>query len=140
LIILDLEEAMKPEGTLLLTRSEVAALFSIEERIAAVEEVFRLQGKTAPPGVLGIKARDGDFHIKAGLLDLSKPYFVTKANANFPENMKRFGLRCYSKATIFKDDGHTALLMSLVTRTTTLRRRKESCRIQPSNCCATSWQ
>jgi alanine dehydrogenase len=85
---------MKPEGTLLLTRSEVAALFSIEECIAAVEEVFRLQGegKTAPPGVLGIKSRDGGFHIKAGLLDLSRPYFVAKANANFPENMKRFGL------------------------------------------------
>jgi len=85
---------MKPEGTLLLTRSEVAALFTIEECIAAVEEVFRLQGegKTQTPGVLGIQARDGGFHIKAGLLDLSKPYFVAKANANFPENMKRFGL------------------------------------------------
>jgi ornithine cyclodeaminase/alanine dehydrogenase len=85
---------MKPEGTLLLTRSEVAALFTIEECIAAVEEVFRLQGEgqTATPGVLGIKARDGGFHIKAGLLDLSKTYFVAKANANFPHNMKRFGL------------------------------------------------
>jgi alanine dehydrogenase len=85
---------MKPEGTLLLTRSEVAALFTIEDCLAAVEEVFRLQGegKTETPGVLGIKARDGGFHIKAGLLDLSKTYFVAKTNANFPENMKRFGL------------------------------------------------
>jgi alanine dehydrogenase len=85
---------MKPEGTLLLRRHEVAALLDIEECIAAVERVFKLQGegKTQPPGVLGIHARGGGFHIKAGLLDLSRTYFVSKANANFPQNMKRFGL------------------------------------------------
>jgi len=85
---------MKPEGTLLLTRHEVAALLDIEECITAVERVFKLQGegKTEPPGVLGIHARDGGFHLKAGLLDLSKTYFVAKANANFPQNMNRFGL------------------------------------------------
>ena len=85
---------MKPEGTLLLKRSEVAELLTLEECIAAVERVFELQGKgkTAPPGVLGIHARDGGFHIKAGLLDLFRPYFVAKTNANFPQNMRRFGL------------------------------------------------
>jgi alanine dehydrogenase len=85
---------MKPEGTLLLTRRDVAALLSIEECIAAVERVFRLQGegKTAPPGVLGVHARDGGFHIKAGLLELERSYFAAKANANFPQNVKRFGL------------------------------------------------
>lgn len=85
---------MKPQGTLLFTRREVAALLTIEECIAAIEGVFKLQGEgeTQPPGVLGIHARDGGFHIKAGLLDLTKPYFVAKTNANFPQNMKRFGL------------------------------------------------
>lgn len=85
---------MKPEGTLLLKRQDVASLLGIEECIAAVERVFRLQGegRTAPPGVLGVHARDGGFHIKAGLLELDRTYFAAKTNANFPQNVKRFGL------------------------------------------------
>ena len=85
---------MKSTGTLLLTRRDVAALFSIQDCIAAVETVFRLygQGKTQTPGILGVHAADGGFHIKAGLLDLNRPYFAAKMNANFPQNAKRFGL------------------------------------------------
>jgi alanine dehydrogenase len=85
---------MGPEGTLVLTRSDVAALLGIEECIAAVEQAFRLhaEGSALPPGVLGIHARTGGFHIKAGLLDLNRSYFAAKTNANFPENAKRFGL------------------------------------------------
>ena len=85
---------MRPDGTLLLKRREVAALLGIEEYIAAIEQVFRMQGegKAAPPGVLGVHARDGGFHIKAGVLELDQPYFAAKANANFPQNVRRFGL------------------------------------------------
>lgn len=85
---------MGPEGTLVLTRSDVAALLGIEECIAAVEQAFRshAEGRTLPPGVLGIHARTGGFHIKAGLLDLNRSYFAAKTNANFPENARRFGL------------------------------------------------
>lgn len=85
---------MKPEGTLILKRSDVAALLGVEECIAAVEQAFRLhaEGKALPPGVLGMHARTGGFHIKAGLLDLNRSYFAAKTNANFPENARRFGL------------------------------------------------
>jgi len=85
---------MKPQGTLLLTRREVASLLNIEECIKAVENAFKLygEGKTAPPGILGIHAHDGGFHIKAGLLEVGRNYFVAKTNANFPQNMPRFGL------------------------------------------------
>jgi alanine dehydrogenase len=85
---------MKPEGTLLLTRQDVAALLTIEESIAAVEHAFKLYGEggTLPPGILGVHARDGGFHIKAGILELDRSYFAAKVNANFPENVKRFGL------------------------------------------------
>lgn len=85
---------MKPEGTLLLTRKGVAALLTIEESIAAVEHAYKLygEGRTAPPGILGVHAGDGGFHIKAGLLELARSYFAAKINANFPENVKRFGL------------------------------------------------
>jgi ornithine cyclodeaminase/alanine dehydrogenase-like protein (mu-crystallin family) len=42
--------------------------------------------------VLGVHAREGGFHIKAGWLELSRPYFAAKTNANFPQNVKRYGL------------------------------------------------
>ncbi len=85
---------MKSAGTLLLTRQDVAALLTIDETIAAVERVFRLhgEGKTAPPGILGVHAAGGGFHIKAGRLELDRSYFAAKINANFPENPQRFGL------------------------------------------------
>jgi alanine dehydrogenase len=85
---------MKPEGTLLLTGRDVAALLTIDECMAAVELAFKLhgEGKTQPPGILGVHSGDGGFHIKAGLLDLNRPYFAAKINANFPENAKRYGL------------------------------------------------
>jgi alanine dehydrogenase len=85
---------MKYTGTLLLTRQDVSSLLTIEESIDCVERAFRLygEGKTVPPGILGVHAEDGGFHIKAGLLNLERPYFAAKVNANFPENPQRFGL------------------------------------------------
>jgi alanine dehydrogenase len=85
---------MKTEGTLLLTSRDVAGLLTIEESIAAVEHAFKLhgEGKTLPPGILGVHAQDGGFHIKAGILELDRSYFAAKVNANFPENVKRFRL------------------------------------------------
>lgn len=85
---------MKPTGTLLLTRRDVAELLTIEECTSAVGRVFKMygEGKTLPPGVLGVHAQDGGFHIKAGILRLDRPYFAAKVNANFPQNSMRFGL------------------------------------------------
>ena len=84
----------KPTGTLLLTRRDVAALLTIDKCTSAVERAFKLYGerKTQPPGVLGVHAEDGGFHIKAGILNLDRPYFAAKVNANFPQNSTRFGL------------------------------------------------
>src|SRR5215510_7703255 len=85
---------MKPKGTLLLGRRYVAALLSLDECIAAVEQAFKshAEGNSLPPGVLGIHARDGGFHIKAAGLELSQPYFAAKVNGNFFQNKQRFGL------------------------------------------------
>lgn len=109
---------MKPEGTLLLKRQDVAALLGIEECIAAVERVFKLQGegKTAPPGVLGVHARDGGFHIKAGLLELDRTYFAAKTNANFPQNVKRFGLPLIQGVIVLCDaeNGYPLALMDSI--------------------------
>jgi alanine dehydrogenase len=85
---------MKIEGTLLLKRHEIAELLELDECITAVEQAFRLhaQGKTPPPGILGIAARDGGFHIKAAGLKLGRNYFAVKTNGNFFQNRTRFGM------------------------------------------------
>ncbi len=85
---------MAARGTLLLTRNDVAALLTLPDCVTAVERAFRLhgEGKAVPPGILGIHATGGGFHIKAGLLSGAANYFVAKTNANFPQNPKRFGL------------------------------------------------
>ncbi len=59
------------DSTLVLTRSDVLALLTLPECIEAAERAFRLhaEGRTLPPGVLGIPAGGGGFPIKAaGLL------------------------------------------------------------------------
>src|SRR5260370_35822776 len=100
---------MKPDGTLLLTGRDVAALLTIEECMTAVEQAFKLhgEGKTQPPGILGVHAREGGFHIKAGLLELNRSYFAAKVNANFPEHGKRFGLPPIQGAVLLCDGRHS---------------------------------
>jgi alanine dehydrogenase len=85
---------MQAEGTILLRRSDVKELLSLRDCIGAVEEIFRLQGqgKIPPSGILGVKARDGGLHVKAGLLARDKSYIVAKLNTNFPTNCRRSGL------------------------------------------------
>jgi alanine dehydrogenase len=106
---------MKPEGTLLLRRSDVAALLGVGECMAAVEHAFKLhaQGQTVPPGILGIHVAGGGFHIKAGLLELGRSYFAAKTNANFPQNMKRFGLPLIQGVIVLCDgeNGYPLALM-----------------------------
>lgn len=99
---------MKPGGTLVLTRQDVAALLTIEECITAVERAFKLsgQGKTERPGILGVHARDGGFHIKAGILELERPYFAAKVNGNFPQNPSRSGLPLIQGVIILCDAGN----------------------------------
>ncbi len=80
--------------TLILTRRDVRELLGLDECIAAVESAFRLhaEGRSLAPGVLAIRARDGGFHIKAAGLELGRPYFAAKINANFSSNPRRHGL------------------------------------------------
>jgi alanine dehydrogenase len=109
---------MKPKGTLLLTGHDIAALLTINECMAAVEHAFKLhgEGRTQPPGILGVHARDGGFHIKAGLLDLNRSYFAAKVNANFPENAKRYGLPMIQGVVVLCDaeNGYPLALMDSI--------------------------
>ena len=52
---------------LILSRRDVLDLLTLRDCIDAVERAFRLraEGRTLGPGVLGVPAEDGGFHIKA---------------------------------------------------------------------------
>lgn len=109
---------MTADGTIVLTRSDVAALLSLEECIAAVEQAFRLHGerKAAPPGVLALHSAEGAFHIKAGMLVSSRPYFVAKGNTNFAANPQRFGLPAIQGVIVMCDalDGRLLALLDSI--------------------------
>jgi len=83
------------DNTILLKRSDISALLTLEECIVAVEEAFREYGlgRTSAPRVLGMPAVDGGFHIKAALLGLSSgSYFAAKLNGNFFHNREHFAM------------------------------------------------
>jgi len=92
-------------GTLILTRKDVASILTINDCIAAVEQAFKMygEGQTSAPGVLGVHATNGGFHIKAGVLQLERTYFAAKINANFPSNSKRFGLPLIQGVIVLSD-------------------------------------
>jgi alanine dehydrogenase len=75
-------------GTVILSRSDVAKLLTIEECMDAVEAAFKTfaEGKADPPGVLGIRTPNGGLHVKAGTMRLNANYIVAKMNSNFPGN------------------------------------------------------
>ncbi len=88
------ETAVAHQGTLLLSRQDVADLLGLEECIAAVEAAFRAcaEGRIGAPGVLGVPLPGGGFHIKAASLGGDPPVFAAKINGNFAGNEERFGL------------------------------------------------
>lgn len=98
--------------TVLLKRSEVASLLGIDECMDAVEHAFKMRalGEAEAPGILGIHAKDGGFHIKAGILNLQRQYFVAKINANYPTNPKQHGLPTIQGVIAVSDASNGKLL------------------------------
>jgi alanine dehydrogenase len=95
-----------------LSRRDVLDLLTLPDCIAAVEHAFRLhaEGRTLGPGVLGVPAGDGGFHIKAAGLLGERGYFAAKTNANFPGNPLRFGLPTIQGTIVLADAGNGAPL------------------------------
>jgi len=109
---------MQFDGTLLLRRSDIERLLTLRDCIDAVEKVFRLQGegKIPPPGVLGMKTRDGGLHVKTAVLTTEESYIVAKLNTNFPENRTRFGLPTIQGAIVLSnaENGRTLALLDSI--------------------------
>jgi alanine dehydrogenase len=93
------------EPLIVLSRRDVLDLLTLPDCIGAVERAFRLhaEGRTLGPGVLGVPAADGGFHIKAAGLLGERSYFAAKTNANFPENPRRFGLPTIQGTIVLAD-------------------------------------
>lgn len=109
---------MPAPGTLLLTRSDVAMVLTLPDCIAAVEEGFRLEGRSEiqPPSLLGVHAPAGGLHVKAGYLGLDRPCIVAKVNANFPQNPRRHGLPTVQGVVIVvdADNGYPLAIMDSI--------------------------
>src|SRR5258705_643596 len=82
------------EPARLLTRSDVERLLDIRSCIEGEQKEFRLRGyvRQPPGGISGVPVPGGGFHAKPAMPELSRPYFVVKINANFPENPATRGL------------------------------------------------
>jgi alanine dehydrogenase len=115
---------MHAEGTLLLRRTDVAALLTLEECIDAVENVFRLQGegRVPAPEILGVKGDRGGLHVKAGLLTGARSYFVAKINTNFPNNPREFTLPAIQGLIVVADAGNGQPLAVLDSIEVTIKR------------------
>jgi len=90
---------------LALSRRDVLELLPLADCIEAVERAFCLHAekRTFGPGVLGVPAVDGSFHVKvAGLLG-ERSYFAAKTNANFPDNPRRHGLPTIQGTVVLAD-------------------------------------
>lgn len=74
--------------TLMLSRSDIAALMTPADYIAAVEEGFRAgkEGRAVAPPPLHIECEGGGFHAKGASLGGTRSYAALKLNGNFPGN------------------------------------------------------
>ena len=79
---------------LVLTAQQVKRLLDMSSCIDAVEAAFRARGlgDRATSAVAGVALDGGKLHAKLATLDGTRPYAVTKINANLPGNPTRRGL------------------------------------------------
>ena len=113
-----------PAAVLIIERRRVAELLDIDACIQAVEHAFRLQGegKTTASAALSFPVARGGFHVKAGLLDLGRPFFVVKTNGNFPRNPVELGLPTIQGVIVLADAADGRPLAVLDTIEITLQR------------------
>ena len=106
--------------TLLLKRSDVASLLTLDECIDAVEEAFRLRGsdQALPPGLLGAQVPGGGFHVKIATL---RNRFAAKVNGNFPGNPRRGWPAIQGAIVLCDTDGGRPLAILDSIEITTLR-------------------
>ncbi len=108
--------------TLLLTRSDVAALLDYDSCIMAVESAFRASasGEVLPASAVGTHVAGGGFHVKTAGLTNGRGCYVTKTNGNFPGNRATNGLPTIQGVISLHDatDGRVLAIMDSMEVTT----------------------
>jgi alanine dehydrogenase len=110
--------------SLILTRTDIAALMRPEDWLAAAETAFRAagEGRADAPPPLAIHGAGGVFHAKGAGLRGERPYVALKLNANFPGNPQRLGLPTIQGAILVCDGESGAVLAIMDSIEVTLRR------------------
>src|ERR1051325_10834740 len=101
---------MRHDGTLILTRSDIARLMRFSDYVAAVEQAFVRQaaGQAEAPAPMHIPGEGGGFHVKGAALSGAGHYVAVKINGNFPGNRAKHGLPTIQGAILLCDgkDGY----------------------------------
>ena len=95
-----------PNGTIILTRSQIVDLVDLDEYIDTIEDAFRMyaEGKGVGIGMLHADITEGiEFHIKSGGITLTKPYFALKVNGSSFQNRRKYNLPNIMGAIILFD-------------------------------------
>lgn len=113
-----------PPRSLILTRSDIAALMRPADWLAAAETAFRAagEGRADAPPPLAIPGAQGVFHAKGAALRGERPYAALKLNANFPGNPQKLGLPTIQGAILLCDGTSGAVLAIMDSIEITLRR------------------
>ena len=109
---------------LILARHDIAALMTLPDWLAAIEEGFRAaaDGRAEAPPPLHLHGEGGAFHAKGATLRLDRLYAAVKLNGNFPTNREAHGLPTVQGAILLCDGATGALLAILDSIEVTLRR------------------
>jgi len=115
----------------------VIALLDLDDCIAGVENAFRLhaQARTLPPGVLGVPASDGGFHIKAAGIRGDRTWFAVKCNGNFRLNASRFGMPAIQGLIILCDGDNGSPLAVLDSMEITILRTGAATAVAAKSLC-----
>lgn len=110
--------------SLILTRTDIAALMRPADWLAAAETAFRAagEGRADAPPPLAIHGAEGVFHAKGAGLRGERSYVALKLNANFPRNPQKLGLPTIQGAILLCDGESGAVLAIMDSIEVTLRR------------------
>ena len=112
------------DGTLILTRNDIAGLMAREDYFRAAELAFSglASGKIVAPHPLHLHGDGGAFHVKGATLGGDRHFAAVKLNANFPGNPETLGLPTIQGVILLADATNGSLLAVLDSIEITLQR------------------
>lgn len=114
---------MKFPNTFLISKKEIQNLLTWDDYFGAVEEAFKLHAeqKNSKTGLLHIHSSQGEFHVKAGRIDLREAYFGIKVNSGFFK--REISSLPAIQGAILLFDGQTGSLLAIMDSVEITRKR-----------------